>query len=218
MSALIIGHNIETAGDTMSGTLVSGSGKLWVVERNTGFSTISYESDPGSMGVSISTSGPDVTITIFCNNANTQSAPHPTPVTFTVAGAATELHLVQTYISTGAITTGLGADGKYNTRRNVIIRCNYAGSTGILECTQWYNLRTTPDYPIISLVPWYPAASANLWQQYFVGTVINIAAFSAGKVPDTFDYDEHTYAERMAWDRNNALYLPPGWCPAYSPP
>lgn len=220
MSALIMGHD---GGGIMGGTLVRGSNKPMYIRRNnnSGFPTDYYYSgNSPEIGATISSDGTDVTITLYITNGDAALGPDYTE-DITVLGAADTLHLLQIGISQGAVTVAQCANGNYAPVRTSTIKVYYAGESAELSAQHWFGQRTTANYPIITQSPWTNQAwPTRLYSftQCFVATTINIGGFSAGTVSDDFDFVYHSYAEQAAWDRNSALYLPPGWCPARTPP
>jgi len=210
LEALIMGHNIGTAGDTISGTLIRGSSKPWKWTRNSVFYT---EDDPDTLGVSATTSGSDVTIRLFINQGSTFSGPD-IDTTFTVSGASLELHLFQAHIATGTPYEAVGDDGDYNVRRDVTITCYYAGGSATLTGVQWYNQRTATSKTISGLAPWTNISSPGRlydYAQIFYNATLNLASFSAGGLPPE-SVTATQAASRIAWERNREAYEVPGYC------
>jgi hypothetical protein len=209
LEALIMGHNIGTAGDTISGTLIRGSGKPWTWTR----AGAKAEDDPALLGVSASTSGSDVTMNLFINQGSSFSGADLS-TQFTVAGASIELHLLQVHIATGTPYEAVGDDGRYNVCRDVTIQCWYAGRSATLSGRQWYNYRTLTSTAITLLAPWtnisHPARLYD-FAQIFIGATLNIASFSAGGLPPE-SVTATQEASRIAWERNREAYEVPGYC------
>jgi len=210
IEALIMGHDIDTAGNEISGNIVRGSSKPWSWRRD---STNIAEDDPATLGVSASTSGSDVTITLYVSTISALSGP-ALSTSFTVAGASLELNLIQVHMATGSPYEAVAANGDYDVCRDVTIQCWYAGSSATLSGRQWYGQRKSTTKPITLLAPRtnisHPTRLYS-YAQIFYNATLNIASFSAGGMSsDTVMATQSV--SRIAWERNRANYEKPGYC------
>jgi len=211
IEALICGHDIERAGDVISGTMIRGSGSLWKWTRN---GVQVFEDDPATCGVSASTAnGSDVTMTLYINQPSANPGPNLS-TSFTVPNASLKLQLFGAGVSSGTPFETQGADGKWYMARQVTVSCAYAGGSKTLSGLQFYSTSFATQKPPTNVLPWYQTtwpARLYAYAQYFYGVQLNFATFAGGKT-SAEGIVRALDVSKIYWDRNASNYQVPGWC------
>jgi len=209
MSALIMGHDIGHATNAISGEMLNGTAKHWTFTRN---GTTYNQIEAQTCGVTASTTGDDVTMTLFITQDDAYLAPL-IQTSFTVIGAATQLHLLQIYITSGApFEADSPTPGGTNVYRTVTITCHYAGTTATLTGDKNYQNFLYGSAPLTNIAPYINVGSLGLlaYSRIFRGAKLNLASLSFGKI--SVDATAIMASEQLAWDRNRPTYTPPGYC------
>lgn len=205
LECIITGSLVGDVSPIIDGWLMLRSGKSWRLTRNS--TTFNYD-DVGNIGISATTSGGDVTITLIIEQPINTAFPDYSE-SFTVVGAASSLNLFSGSISSSAPYEAYSATAnKYDVVRDITIRASFGGQSAVLVAVYAHNQLTTTPKAITGLTVRY-ATSLVVAQRCFGEMRCCFASFSAGP----FDADTYSAeSSELAWQRNFASYTPPGYC------